>query len=213
MSRIGTLRVLALSAVLIAGSSRGASADGMFTPFVGLTFKGDTTLIDLSTIDFEPASSKVHWNFGGTVTWLGEGPLGVEGLFAYTPGFFQAGEDSGPVSSSRTMVLMGNIVLAAPRGWNEYGLRPLVSGGFGLLHASAQDLDEIELYAKPVNLFGYNIGGGALGFLSDRVGLRFDLRYFSEVRPKDDPEIVGTFSFSPVELSYWTTSIGVVIKY
>lgn len=205
--------MLAVCAVLIAGSPRAASADWLFTPFVGLTFKGDTTLIDLSTADFEPASSKVHWNFGGSVTWLGGGPFGVEGLFAYTPGFFQAGEASGPVSSSRTMVLMGNIVLAAPRGWNEYGLRPLVSGGFGLLHASAQDLDEVELYAKPVNLFGYNIGGGAVGYLSDRVGLRFDLRYFSEVRPKNDPEIVGIFSFAPVELSYWTTSVGVVIKY
>lgn len=200
-----------MCAVLIAGSPRLASADWLFTPFVGLTFKGDTTLIDLETIDFEPASSKVHWNFGGTVTWLGSGPLGAEGLFVYTPGFFEAGDSPGPISNSRSMALMGNIVLAAPRGWNEYGLRPLVSGGFGLLHASATDLDEVELFTKPVNLWGYNIGGGAVGFLSERVGLRFDIRYFSEVRPKDDPEII--FSFGPVELSYWTTSVGVVIKY
>lgn len=204
--------MLALCALLIAGSPRGASADWLFTPLVGLTFKGDTTLIDLGTSDFEPASSKVHWNFGGAVTWLGNGPLGVEGLFVYTPGFFESGEIN-VLQSSRTMALMGNLVLAAPRGWNEYGLRPYVSGGFGLLHASGKDLDEVELFAKPVNLWGYNIGGGAVGFLSDRVGLRFDLRYFSEVQPKDDPEIVGIFSFAPVELSYWTTSIGVVIRY
>jgi hypothetical protein len=203
--------VLVACAVLSAASARPAWADWLFTPFVGLTFKGNTTLIDLGTVDFEPASSKVHWNFGGNVTWLGAGPIGAEGLFVYTPGFFQAGEASGPVSSSRTMVLMGNIVLATPRAWNEYGLRPLVSGGFGLLHASAQDLDEVELYAKPVNLWGYNIGGGAVGFVSERVGLRFDLRYFSEVNPKDDPEI--DFSFGPVELSYWTTSVGVVFKF
>ena len=203
--------MLAVCAVLIAGSPRAASADWLFTPLVGLTFKGDTTLADLGTVDFEPASSKIHWNFGGTVTWLGNGPLGAEGLFVYTPGFFEAGDSPGPISSSHTMALMGNIVLAAPRGWNEYGLRPLVSGGFGLLQATAKDLDEVELFAKPVNLWGYNIGGGAVGFLSDRIGLRFDLRYFSEVRPKDDPEI--DFSFGPVELSYWTTSIGVVIRY
>jgi hypothetical protein len=205
--------MLAVCAVVIAASPRAASADWLFAPFVGLTFKGDTTLADLGTVDFEPASSKVHWNFGGTVTWLGDGPLGAEGLFIYTPGFFEAGDSPSPISSSRTMALMGNLVLTAPRGWNEYGLRPLVSGGFGLLHASGKDLDEVELFAKPVNLWGYNIGGGAVGFLSERVGLRFDLRYFSEVRPKDDPEIVGIFSFGPVELSYWTTSVGVVIKY
>jgi hypothetical protein len=195
--------------VLIGGSARPAHADWLMTPFVGLTFKGYTTLAVPSTIDFESAFSKVHWNFGGSVTWLGDGPLGIEGLFVYTPGFFQSGETS-PVISSRTMTLMGNLVLATPRGWNEYGLRPYVSGGFGLLHASGKDLDEVALFDKPANLFGYNVGGGAVGFLSDRVGLRFDLRYFSEVRPTDDLEIV---SFGPVELSYWTTSVGVVFKF
>ena len=210
MIRPNGLRLLALCAVLIGGSARPASADWLLAPFVGLTFKGSTTLLDLGTIDFEPASSKVHWNFGGSGMWLGDGPLGVEGLFVYTPGFFESGETD-PVLSSRTMALMGNLVLTTPRGWNEYGLRPFVSGGFGLLHASAQDLDEVELFSKPVNLFGYNIGGGAVGFLSERVGLRFDLRYFSEVRPKDDPEI--DFSFGPVELSYWTTGVGVVFRF
>lgn len=185
-------------------------AEWHLTPLIGMTFKGDTTLADLGTIDFEPASSKRHWNFGGALTLIGGGPLGVEALLIYTPGFFQS--DDGPelVRESRTVALMGNLVLATPRNWNEYGLRPYVSGGFGLLHASARDANEVDIFAKSANLFAYNAGGGAIGFLSERAGLRFDLRYFSHVRPVEDLEII---SFGPVKLSYWTASVGVVIRY
>ena len=48
-----------------------------------------------------------------------------------------------------------------------------------------------------------------MGFLNDRVGLRFDLRYFSNLKPSDDPEI----AIGRVHLSYWTGSVGVVLKY
>ena len=33
--------------------------------------------------------ARVHWTFGGSVAFLGAGPVGVEGLVVYTPGFFQ----------------------------------------------------------------------------------------------------------------------------
>ena len=144
---------------------------------------------------------------------MGSGPVGVEGLVVYTPGFFQQdnpplgidGEVPPDIVASRTLAIMGNVVLTTPRSWNEYGLRPFVSGGIGLLHATATDALDIT----PVNtsLLGYNVGGGAVGFLNDRVGLRFDLRYFSNLKPSDDPEI----AIGRVHLSYWTGSVGVVL--
>ena len=33
-----------------------------------------------------------------------------------------------------------------------------------------------------MNLLGMNIGGGAVGMLSDRIGVRFDLRYFRNIK-------------------------------
>lgn len=186
-----------------------ARAEWQLTPFLGLTFKGNTTLID-----HEQAADKVHWTFGGTVALMGSGPVGVEGVVVYTPGFFQ--QDNPPavdgvlppdIIKSRTLAIMGNVVLTTPRSWNEYGLRPFVSGGIGLLHATATDALEFT----PVNasLLGYNIGGGAVGFLTDGVGLRFDLRYFGNLKPSDDPEI----AIGRVHLSYWTGIVGVVLKY
>jgi hypothetical protein len=201
---------VALFLLMIGGLPRAAAAEWHLTPLIGFTFKGDTTLIDLGTVDFELASSKRHWNFGGAVTLIGEGPVGVEGLMIYTPGFFQTDDDPGLVHQSRTTALMGNLVLATPRRWNEYGLRPFISGGLGLLRASAEDLNQVELFEKPVNIFGFNIGGGAVGFLSERTGLRFDFRYFSHVRPVEDPDVL---TFGPIELSYWNVALGFVFRY
>jgi hypothetical protein len=205
LSRVLTL--LGVLVLLVPGSAR---ADWQLTPFLGLTFKGDTTLFD-----FETATGNTHWTFGGSVALVGSGPIGVEGLIVYTPGFFQ--QDNPPlidgvvppdIVSSRTLAIMGNVILTIPRSWNEYGLRPFVSGGIGMLSATAKDaLDFLPVDTK---LLGYNVGGGAVGFLTDRVGLRFDLRYFSNLKPSDDPELIAT---GRVHLSYWTGSVGVVFRY
>jgi hypothetical protein len=187
------------------------AAEWQFAPFIGYTWKGSTTLVD-----WENAVGDTHWNFGGAVTLIGDSPLGVEGYYVRTPGFFEASEGRplliGPeIRSSRAYNLMGNVVLATPRSWNRYGLRPFLSGGLGLMHASYQE----RIVPAKVDVLGMNIGGGATGFLSDHVGLRFDLRYFRNVRDvaEDNRAEAPTNAGEPVRLRYWTTSIGVVIKY
>jgi len=182
-------------------SATEARAEWQFAPFFGLTFNGDTSLADL-----EGGTEKVHWNFGGAVTVIGGWPIGVEGLFTYTPQFFE-GEGPNLFESSSAFALMGNVVLAEPRSWNEYGLRPFVSGGIGLLSVSVADVAGILSFRE--NLLGYNVGGGAVGFVTERAGLRFDLRYYSNLKPADETGI----SIGRVRLSYWTGSVGVVIRY
>ena len=61
-----------------------------------------------------------------------------------------------------------------------------------------------------VNLAGFNVGGGAVGFLSARTGLRFDLRYFSTIRPTD--EVSGVIIEERVRMRYMTASVGVVFR-
>ena len=109
------------------------------------------------------------------------------------------------------MVVMGNVVLTAPRRWTEYNLRPFVSGGIGLLQASYEETTSniIPLSAKMV---GFNIGGGALGFFSPRTGVRFDFRYYSSLpgQHSDDLPIVGFGD--RVHLRYMTASVGLVLR-
>lgn len=203
--------VLALTGLLLVILPARASAEWQFAPFVGRTFNAATTLIEL-----EPgATEEAHWNFGGAVTLIGDSPLGVEGYFVRTPGFFQSSASQCNIStcirSSRTYAFMGNVVLATPRHWNRYGLRPFISGGIGLLHASREIApDPLPL---DLNLLGMNLGGGAVGFLTDRVGVRFDLRYFRKIQGPDESELEVPISFGPIRLRYWTASIGAVIKY
>lgn len=196
--------VIALSAMLLIALPSRADAEWQLAPFIGWTFHTNTTLTD-------PAfgTEETHWNFGTAVTLLGAGPVGVEALFAYTPGLFGGGEGT-VVSASRSIALMGNVVLTTPRSWNEYGLRPFVSGGLGLLHAGREDLAGA---LRNHNIMGFNIGGGAVGFLSNSTGLRFDLRYFRHLKPVSvaDDEVVD--SFGDVELSYWTGTVGVVFRF
>jgi hypothetical protein len=201
-----SIRILILVGILIACVPGPARAEWHVAPFLGLTFHGETTLLDN-----ESAVGKADWSFGAAVGLMGPGPIGVEGLVLYTPGFFQ--QDNPPaerpdVVSSRAIAIMGNVVLTTPRKWTEYGLRPYLSGGIGLLNASSKD--EFNLLPVSVNLLGYNVGGGAVGFLTDRAGLRFDLRYFSNLKPTDSPEAIA---LGRTQLSYWNASVGVVFRY
>jgi hypothetical protein len=186
--------------VLVLAMPRAAAAEWHFTPMVGETFLGRTSIIDL-----EAATGKHRKNLGGSVALMGSGVLGVEGLVVWTPGFFQTGNQD-LLKKSRTLALMGNIVVTAPRRWTEYTLRPFVSGGFGLLNASKQEVAAV--FPTTLNMSGYNIGGGAIGFLSKRTGVRFDVRYYNNMGSSE----TNAASIGPVQLRYMAASVGVVLR-
>lgn len=210
------LKALAVTCVCLLAAPATASAEWHITPMIGLTFAGKTTITDP-----DQGTGKRHPKIAGSVALLGGGLFGVEGIASLTPGFFQSGDESvlfrpgqetPLVESSRVSTLMGNVIVTAPRRWTEYGLRPFVSGGFGLIRASK--LETFDLISTTVNLFGYNIGGGAIGFLTQRTGVRFDLRYYSTARGTDP--VVGAdqppIAFGDVHLRFMTASIGIVIR-
>src|SRR5688572_14077342 len=176
------LRALAACCACLLAAPATASAEWHISPMVGITFAGKTTVTD-----FEEATGKVHRNLSLSGALLGGGLLGAEAIASVTPSFF--GAKSGFVEKSRLTTLMGNVVLTAPRRLTEYNLRPFVSGGFGLMRISKLEACPLEVEICPVrpdpnilsfteNLFGYNIGGGAIGFFSRSTGIRFDARYY-----------------------------------
>jgi hypothetical protein len=204
-------RLLAIGTLCLLAGGRSASAEWHFTPMAGLTFSGDTTMLD-----WENATGNTHPNFGGAVSLLGGGLLGIEGIAISTPGFFKSGDRAGtaplltgqrvPVKSSRSLAVMGNLLVTAPRRWTEYGLRPFVSGGWGLMHA--QVIDAPEILPERTTSVGFNVGGGALGFFSRGTGLRFDLRYYQTLHAKGE----GPVEFPPVRVRYMSLSVGLVLR-
>jgi len=178
-----------------------AAAEWHFVPTIGWTFQADTSFLDP-----DQGTSKVHWSFGGTVTLVGSGILGVEGMIVWTPGFFTNDEVGRIVTKSHTIAMMGNAVLTTPRDWTEYGLRPFVSGGLGVLGVSRTEVNNV--FPDKRSIPAFNIGGGAIGFLSKRTGVRFDLRYYNNLTEPAP----GESCFGPCHLRYMTFSAGVVIR-
>lgn len=176
-----------------------AAAEWQIAPMIGITFGGKTTLQD-----FENASGNIHPTFGIAGTYLTSGVIGFEGIATVTPGFFSAGNDF--IESSRTSTIMGNVVITVPRRWAEYSLRPFVSGGVGLMRSSQED----RLGVLPVssNVAGYNIGGGAVGYFSKSSGVRFDFRYYRNLRGVDQ----GAIALGDVHLRYMTATVGFVFR-
>lgn len=202
-------RAAAVCLLLLLACAREAAAEWHFTPMGGLTMLGSTSMFDP-----EEGTGSTHLNAGFGVGWLSRGVFGVEALTTWTPNFFEGdpqsdfldpGANRVGIKSSRTVSLMGNIVITLPQRWTEYGLRPFISGGFGLMHASS--IDDSEILPIRVNVRGVNVGGGAIGFLTEKTGLRFDVRYHSTLNRLEGAPAIGA-----AYLRYVTASVGIVIR-
>src|SRR5688500_20219552 len=75
--------------LFVTAMARPASADWLFTPYLGIVFGGAANTIDIDTLDeaFEQRA-----NFGGSLAGMGGGIFVFEGDFHYTPNFFQVAD-------------------------------------------------------------------------------------------------------------------------
>jgi hypothetical protein len=196
----GVARV-ALVGLLLVLSPQAADADWIFAPFVGSAFAGSTALPDL-----EQGASSAQLIFGGSAGWWSTGLLGFEGDFSYAPRFFERDNVAGVVTNSNAFTFGGNVVIAAPLSVTRESLRPYLVGGLGWMHASIDDVN--NLFPGTRNSVGMNFGGGAIGLITPRTGLRFEIRHFRSLERDEDPFSGETESL----LSFWRITVGVVIQ-
>jgi opacity protein-like surface antigen len=104
---------------------------------------------------------------------------------------------------------MGNVIAGIPFGGQSgAGIRPFGLLGFGLVKQRA-DASEAGIDISN-NDFGFNVGGGVMGFFTTNVGLRGDIRYVRSFQSfTDDPTDV----FDLGDFDFWRTNIGVVIRW
>lgn len=199
-----------LAAAVTAATPAKASADWLFTPFVGMNFGGSATFSQFGA-DTEDEFEK-RGTYGASLAWMGGGALGFEVDFGYSPNFFEstAGDGDFDYGDSNVTTLMANIVLGAPVGGQTgLGIRPYASGGVGLIRSRIDDVDDI--FGDPKNNLGMNVGGGIAGFFNDRFGLRGDVRYFRSLQdeePDEDDFDIGLGSFS-----FWRGTVGLTIRF
>jgi hypothetical protein len=188
--------------VLALLASPALAADNQVRAFFGATFQGSTTFVDLAN-----AANKPNLVIGVSLVSLGD-VFGLDVELADAPGFFESGPQS-LVLSSRVTTLSGNVVIAAPRRLTEYTLRPYFVGGAGLMRVHIDDV----LSALPVSsvLPAFDVGGGVMGFLTNRVGVCWEIRRFQSLTR--DTEQVGLTFGEPERLSFWRASMGLAIRY
>jgi hypothetical protein len=188
---------LILAALALALAPSSARADWLFTPNIGGGFGGN-------------AEGREHLTWGASIGWMGAGILGWEADLAYTPEFFE-GDDSDLdfVENSNVTSFMANVLVGIPIGGQTGGgFRPYISGGGGLLQMNVQSDD--DLFEVTNDEFGVNIGGGAMGFMTDNIGFRGDLRYY---RALTDPEPDNEFDIDFGSFNFWRATAGITFRW
>jgi opacity protein-like surface antigen len=192
MLKKSAITLAALGLLLLPASAR---ADWLFTPNIGTTFGG-------------AADGREHLTYGASIGWMGAGIVGWEADFQFTPEFFEPNDtDVDFFGSSNVFTVMGNVIVGIPVGGQSGGgIRPFFVAGVGLIQ---QNTDSDEAFDIDSNEFGFNLGGGLMGFFNDNVGLRGDIRYVRSFEEADDNLVdigIGDFDF-------WRANVGVVFRW
>jgi opacity protein-like surface antigen len=192
MKRVIKSLILASAAAVVL-TPMPARADGFVTPWVGSAFgsniqNGQTTL-------------------GVSAGGMGAGIVGGEVDFGWSPSFFGTKSDFG---NNTVMNLMGNLIIGVPIGGTHgAGVRPYVVGGVGLLRSQI-DGGTLATVSSSENMFGWDAGGGVMGFFSDHVGLRGDVRYLRGM--SDLTTNVSSIDVNGDRLHFWRATIGVTFR-
>ena len=193
-----TRRTAGLVAGLLLMTARANAEDRQLRPFIGATFGGGTTFVELDR-------GKAKLAVGIGAVFLGE-VFGAEVDLADAPGFFESG-DNHLVIGSRVTTLTGNVVVAVPRRLSEYALRPYVVGGGGLMRV--RTTTSLNVFDVSRLFPAFDVGVGVVGFLTNRMGVCWEIRRFQTV----DRNTGNGVSFGEEQLSFWRASMAVAIRY
>jgi opacity protein-like surface antigen len=186
-----------MAALVLALSPAAAHADWLFTPSIGTGFGGSAT-------------GSEHLTYGASIGWMGAGVLGWEADLAYTPEFFEGDDDDlDAFDDNNVTSFMANVIVGVPVGGQTGGgVRPYFSGGAGIMQSNVSS-DE-ELFDINSNEFGINLGGGVMGFVSDHVGFRGDVRYY---RALTDPAPDGDIDLDLGDFNFWRGTAGITFRW
>jgi hypothetical protein len=179
-----------------------AQADWLFTPHFGTTFGADT-------------HGREHPLFGGAIAVLDEDAFGWEAEVSYAPNFFEGSGTDFDFSAGNSSVLsvMGNAVIGVPIGGRHRdAFRPYVTGGVGMLQIRV--ISDGGFFETTTREFGFNLGAGAMGFLTERVGFRGDLRYLRSFQNQVPSWTRGIdFDIAPDSFDYFRATFGLTFRF
>lgn len=207
-----SVRKVIITATLVlittVAAPRKASADWLLTPFVGWNWGGSANFLDLEDFD-DKFEQKV--DFGASLAWMGAGVVGFEVDFGYSPNFFEntSGGGNFEFGDSNVTTLMGNVIIGVPIGGQSgVGFRPYAVAGLGLIKSSIGDAE--DFFNVDSTDWGFDVGGGANFFFTDKFGIRGDIRYF---RSLEDNEPDDEFDIGFADFRFWRGSVGATFRF
>jgi opacity protein-like surface antigen len=174
-----------------------ARADGLFVPFYGVNFGGDSGQNLSSAFD----AKRSDWGF--SLAWMGAGVIGLEGDFGYTSDFYGKTD----VGGSSALTLTGNLLLGIPFGGQKgFGVRPYGLIGAGLVRSNVDSFKDVVGFDN--NDAAWDVGGGLMIFFSSHVGMRGDVRYFRTFKAVDFLDIA-----SRENVDFGRGSVGLILRF
>lgn len=212
-------RLLALAVVLFAVGSSATRADaqqGRFeiTPMVGWRSIGDISETDTavySKLQFlNPAS------FGLALSWNLRHDTSVELLYNYASSDVTAVARSGAVNNRTFNLKIHDVLFNGVYLFNTGNdkFRPFLQGGIGL-GILAPDAANLQTLSR----FAFSLGGGVKYYVSDRIGLRGDIRwvpmvlYSTEGGTWCDPFYGCYYTSNDHILSQWDFKLGAIVRF
>ena len=188
--------LIVVATLLFVSAAHEAAAQGFVSPFV------DTTLSSPSAVG---SSSKP--GFGIAFGSLGK-IIGGETEIAYQPELLD--NTANALAKSRVITFSGNVLIGPTIGRvKAYG-----EVGAGDLYLNVTKLSSIVVpnpASISTNYFTINVGGGVMGFFTEHMGVRADVRYFRAFGFKvDDLQTAGLVLD---RFDFWRASVGFAAKF
>ena len=190
-------RLFAVTAIavfaLIPASAR---ADWLLTPFFGGNAGGSTV--------------QTQTNFGVSAAWMGAGIVGAEFDAGWAPNFFETNPTTVFIDNSNLSTYMVNAIVGVPAGGQTgRGFRPYGVVGLGALQASVTS-NTLGFVDRSYTALGWNVGGGAMGFFGNHIGVRGDVRHFQLAQSSlTNVPLLGDAG----HFSFWRVTGGVVLRW
>jgi len=187
---------LAVTVVLAGLAPRSASAQIFINPYV------DTTLDSPS-----PTGNGTRAGFGVSFGNAGK-IVGFETDLAYQPELVDS--TANRLAKSRVIVFSGNVLVGPTIG----RIKPYGAVGAGNLNLNVTSLSSLVV-PNPAsvsnNYLTINFGGGVMGYFSDHLGVRGDLRYFRAYG--FDASAFENAGLTFNQFTFWRANVGLAIRF
>jgi hypothetical protein len=189
--------IVLVGALLVSFAAHEAAAQGFVSPFIGTTLTSPTK-----------TGSSTKPGYGVAFGALGK-VIGAETEIAFFPEIIDNAANA--LAKNKVISFSGDTLIGPTIG----RVKPYIAIGAGDLHLNVTRLANLVV-PNPSSVsndyFTFNAGGGVMGFFTDHLGVRGDLRYFRAFGIKMT-DLQNSTGLALDKFNFWRASGGLAVKF